>query len=164
MPSKTAVDAVPSDPPVALTDKLARPPLMGVGSSARPLKTADLVPRQIVAAITRERMSPGDRLPSEAQMLAELGVGRATLREALRYLELQGVIVIRPGARGGPTVAPPDARGIATSLSLVLQANHTPFRTIVRSRSMLEPLVASEAAANAQSTGYLDELAESVER
>jgi GntR family transcriptional regulator, transcriptional repressor for pyruvate dehydrogenase complex len=141
-----------------------RPPLMGVGSSARPTKTAEIVARQIVSAITRKRMAPGDRLPSEAEMLAELGVGRATLREALRYLELQGVLVIRPGAKGGPTVAPPDARGIAASLSLVLQANRTPFRTIVRSRTLLEPLVAAEAAANAKETGYLDELRESVEK
>jgi GntR family transcriptional regulator, transcriptional repressor for pyruvate dehydrogenase complex len=136
----------------------------GLGNSARPTKTAELVARRIVSAITRERMAPGDRLPSEADMLSDLGVGRATLREALRYLELQGLLIIKPGAGGGPVVAGPDARGIAVALSLVLQANRTPFRSIVRSRALLEPVVAGEAARNAKSSGQLDMLADSVER
>jgi GntR family transcriptional repressor for pyruvate dehydrogenase complex len=132
----------------------------------RPLKTAEILARRIVAAITKDGLVPGDRLPPEADMVASFEVGRGTLREALRYLELQGILTIKPGFGGGPVVAMPSASSLASSFTLVLQAAHTPFSTIVRSRTMLEPLVAQEAAhnaKNAEAEGLLEALSESVD-
>jgi DNA-binding FadR family transcriptional regulator len=127
----------------------------------RPPKIAELVARRIVADIARRHMEPGDRLPPEAEMIETVGVGRGTLREALRYLELQGIITMKPGAGGGPIVAAPNARGLASSFALVLQATRTPFSTIVQARAMLEPLVAAEAARNAEIGDVLDILEDS---
>src|SRR3546814_7221697 len=53
-------------------------------------------------------------------MLARYDVARATLREALRFLELQGVIHLQLGRCGGPVVARPQTGDFANSLSLIL--------------------------------------------
>ena len=53
----------------------------------------------------RRNLKPGTKLPPESEMLATYQLGRASLREALRILEVQGLIVIRPGRGGGPVVA-----------------------------------------------------------
>jgi GntR family transcriptional repressor for pyruvate dehydrogenase complex len=112
----------------------------------RPQKTAMLVAQRIVADINRRGNTVGDRLPPERVMLEEYGVGRGTLRESLRFLELQGVISLKPGPGGGPVVQQPDASSLATSLTLLLQFANAPFRTIAEARIGLEPMIAQLAA------------------
>lgn len=115
-------------------------------SSLRPQKTAMLVAQRIVADINRRGNTVGDRLPSERIMLEDYDVGRGTLRESLRFLELQGVIALKPGPGGGPVVQSPDATSLATSLTLLLQFANAPFRTIAEARIGLEPMMARLAA------------------
>ncbi|MFF0817828.1 FadR/GntR family transcriptional regulator [Rhodococcus sp. NPDC003318] len=129
--------------------------------SGRPQKTAMLIARRIVADIKRRGLGPGDRLPSEKLMLHEYEVGRGTLREALRYLELSGAISLKPGPGGGPTVEKPDAVHLMNSLGLVLQFEGAPFSTIVEARVGLEPLMA-RLAADRITDDQLVPLAESV--
>jgi len=112
----------------------------------RPKKTAMLVAQRIVADINRRGNTVGDRLPPERVMLEVYDVGRGTLRESLRFLELQGVISLRPGPGGGPIVQQPDASSLATSLTLLLQFANAPFRTIAEARIGLEPMMAQLAA------------------
>ena len=50
-------------------------------------------------------LKPGDKLPSEAHLASQFNVGRQTIREALRLLELSGFIVIHKGGAGGPIIA-----------------------------------------------------------
>lgn len=114
--------------------------------SLRPQKTAMLVAQRIVADINRRGNTVGDRLPPERAMLDEYDVGRGTLRESLRFLELQGVISLKPGPGGGPVVQRPDAASLATTLSLLLQFENAPFRTIAEARAGLEPMTARLAA------------------
>lgn len=112
----------------------------------RPQKTAMLVAQRIVADINRRGNNVGDRLPPERVMLEEYDVGRGTLRESLRFLELQGVISLKPGPGGGPVVQQPDATSLATALTLLLQFSKAPFRTIAEARAGLEPMMAQLAA------------------
>ncbi|WP_377010008.1 FadR/GntR family transcriptional regulator [Arthrobacter sp. GCM10027362] len=112
----------------------------------RPQKTAVLVAQRIVADIQRRGNTVGDRLPPERAMLEEYQIGRGTLRESLRFLELQGVIALKPGPGGGPVVQQPDGSGLATALTLLLQFENAPFRTIAESRTGLEPMMAQLAA------------------
>ncbi|QXV99940.1 MULTISPECIES: FadR/GntR family transcriptional regulator [Rhodococcus] len=114
--------------------------------TARPQKTALIVARRIVADIHQDGCKQGDRLPSEKHMLGSYEVGRGTLRESLRYLELSGAISLKPGPGGGPTVEKPDASHLANSLGLLLQFEGAPFSSIVEVRESLEPLIASLAA------------------
>lgn len=114
--------------------------------TTRPKKTAMILAQRIVSDIERLHLTEGDRLPPERAMLEDYEVGRGTLRESLRFLELQGVLSIRPGPNGGPVVSRPDASNLAASLALVLQFSHGTFRSIVEARDGLEPLMAKLAA------------------
>jgi len=124
---------------------------------------AMVIAQEIVSEISTRSLTAGAMLPSEKDMLATYGVGRGTLRESLRYLEMQGVISIKPGPGGGPVVNSPDSRDLAQSLSLFLQLMHIPFRAIVEARLVLEPAMAAGAAERID-PARLAEIKDSVDR
>lgn len=126
------------------------------------MKTAMLVAHRIVTDINERGNVIGDRLPPERVMLEKYDVGRGTLRESLRFLELQGVITLKPGPGGGPVVVQPDATSLATSLTLLLQFANAPFRTIAEARLGLEPMM-SQLAAERMTEVHLADLLDSVE-
>ncbi|HEV7653742.1 MAG TPA: FCD domain-containing protein [Mycobacteriales bacterium] len=105
-----------------------------------------LVAQRIVRDIVRGGLKPGNLLPPERTMLEEYETGRGTLREALRLLEFQGVIALKPGPRGGPVLLDPDASHLASTVVLLMQLKEAPFRTIVEVRTALEPMISSLAA------------------
>lgn len=115
-------------------------------ATSRPPKAAMLVAQRIVRDIVRGGLKPGDLLPPERTMLESYETGRGTLREALRLLEFQGVLALKPGPRGGPVVLDPDASYLASSVVLLMQLKQAPFRSIVEVRSALEPMISSLAA------------------
>jgi GntR family transcriptional regulator, transcriptional repressor for pyruvate dehydrogenase complex len=122
----------------------------GVASGrSKPPKAAVLVAQQVVDEIVRNGLEPGDMLEREKEMIAQYDVGRATLREALRLLELEGALSIRPGPHGGPMVARPTARHLASTFALVLQLSGGKFRSIVECRILIEPVAAAAAARQA---------------
>lgn len=119
---------------------------MPPSNNHRPQKTAMLLAQRIVGEITDQGLAPGLMLPPEREMLELYGVARGTLREALRFLEMQGVVSIKPGPGGGPVVNAPDARPLASVIALLLQRSDVPFRTILEARQLLEPAMAAMAA------------------
>lgn len=131
--------------------------------SIRPKKTSLLVAQRIVKEITEANKQPGDRLDPEHIMLETYGVGRGTLRESLRILELQGVISLKPGSGGGPIVQRPDATVLADSLTLLLGFEKEPFTTIIEARTALEPVMA-RLAAERGTEEQLEEMRENVEK
>jgi DNA-binding transcriptional regulator YhcF (GntR family) len=60
---------------------------------------------RIVGAIKARLLSPGDRLPAERDLAAQLGVSRSTLRVALQNLVRAGWLEVRRGRSGGAFVA-----------------------------------------------------------
>ncbi len=68
-------------------------------------KKADLVADEIRRWIVHQNLNPGDRLPTEKQLIDRLKSSRGTIREALKIIESQGLITIRPGKDGGARVA-----------------------------------------------------------
>ncbi len=117
-----------------------------MASESRAPKTAMIVARRIVRDIDRMSLRPGDKLPPERGMLEEYQVGRGTLRESLRFLELQGIISLKPGPGGGPVVEQPKAANLATLIMLLLQFADAPYRVVAEARAALEPLLAGLAA------------------
>jgi DNA-binding FadR family transcriptional regulator len=121
------------------------------GTSGRPAKTAMIIAQRIIADIARDNLTTGAPLPPERMMLETYEVGRGTLREALRFLEFQGVITVKPGPRGGPVLLRPDATHLSSTLMLFMQLSEAPFRMVVEVRSALDPLVGRLAAARMSS-------------
>ena len=96
---------------------------------------------QLAQLIRRGRLRPGDRLPPERELARRLHVSRATVREALRVMQLQGIIESRHGA-GNFTAA-----GKAEELALAL--NHLALNDIFECRMLIEPAIAALAAQRA---------------
>ncbi len=98
--------------------------------------------------IADEGMSPGDRLPQEADLIKTFGVSKGTMREALKVLETQGLIQTRTGPGGGAFITEmPAARARA------LLANHFFFKELTISdiyelRLALEPELAAGVASH----------------
>lgn len=110
-------------------------------------KAAEMLAHEIRAQILGLGMLPGSPLPSEPELIAQSGLGRATVREAIRLLEAQGLIVIRRGSHGGIFVAQPDLSNISHSLAPVLTLSKAPLRDLTSYRKMVEPPAAGLAAA-----------------
>jgi DNA-binding FadR family transcriptional regulator len=99
-----------------------------------------------MSEIADRGLEPGDVLPPEREMLAQHHVARGSLREALRFLEMQGVLTIRPGPGGGPVVSSPQPEHLASTFALLLQTSGATFRSIIEARQILEPEMAGKAA------------------
>ena len=137
-----------------------------LGMRARPLrrtKTAVIVAQKLVEEISSNGYEPGTKLPPEREMLQRYSVGRGTLRESLRFLEMNGVITVKPGPGGGPTLATPDAHDLASTLGLFLELQQTSFASILEVREALEPAIASMAAVR-QDEAIIAAIGRSVER
>ncbi|MQA08943.1 MAG: FCD domain-containing protein [Pseudonocardiaceae bacterium] len=128
----------------------------------RSAKMAELVARQIVEDIVEQGLPPGAALPSEAPMLEMYGVARGTLREALRILENNGLVRVRPGRGGGATVGAADPYNFGRTLTLFLQMGRARFWELVEARVIMEPMMA-RLAAERRDEDRLDELVKSMQ-
>lgn len=97
-------------------------------------------------------LGPGDRLPSERDLAADLGVGRSSVREALRVLEVMGLIRTATGSgpQAGAIVIAAPSGGMATLLRLQVAAQGFPLADVVQTRLVLEDAVASRLSADPQ--------------
>src|ERR1700722_19891212 len=114
----------------------------------RTLKTSELIARDLASYIVDQELPEGTALPPEREMIESFGIGRNTLREALRILETRGVITIRSGPGGGPVVRRPRPSDLGEALTLILQFESATFREGMDGRAWLEPIVAASAARN----------------
>jgi GntR family transcriptional repressor for pyruvate dehydrogenase complex len=84
-------------------------------------KGSELLAQQIRGAILRGELLEGKMLPSEKELMGQLGLSRATVREGLRLLEAEGFITTRPGRGGGAVVRHPTPGRHTRSLATLLQ-------------------------------------------
>jgi DNA-binding FadR family transcriptional regulator len=110
-------------------------------TSFRPLQRYEQIAERLAADIRSGALAPGERLPSERDLARTLEVSRASVREALASLQLQGVVETRKGAGTFVAARAPQSAELPhdASPSAVLEA-----------RLALEPAVARLAAARAQ--------------
>jgi DNA-binding FadR family transcriptional regulator len=124
-------------------------------STFRPLQRYEQIAERLAADIRSGLHPPGERLPSERELARSLEVSRASVREALGALQLQGIVETRPGAGTFVTADPPsilDALAHDASPSAVLEA-----------RAQLEPAVARLAAARAEPDAAVENLLAAME-
>ena len=105
-----------------------------------PVRKRDTLPeqivRQLVGLVRSGQLNPGDRLPAERTLAEEFGVGRPTLREALRALQLLGILDIRHG--GGVFVAELEPDTLLGPLHLFLSLDRHNLGTILQARKVIE--------------------------
>jgi DNA-binding FadR family transcriptional regulator len=129
----------------------------GVGPAPR---RAIAVATEIRARIAEGQLREGDRLPPLADLGAEFGISRPTLREALRILETELLLDLRTGDRGGATIRTPTTRVAAQLAGIVLEARQTTLADFNRAARLIEPGVIELVAARigARALGRLEEL------
>jgi GntR family transcriptional regulator, transcriptional repressor for pyruvate dehydrogenase complex len=132
-------------------------------ASRRRSKISHFVAGEIVRDIVEQDLKEGDHLPTEAAMLEEFDVGRASLREALRLLEAYGLIAIRQGHAGGPVVASVSPDDVARSLSFYFHLTGASYGELMEARLIVEPVMAG-LAARRQDPEQMAHLREVVER
>ena len=109
-------------------------------------KVSDKIIAQIRDAILSGRLNPGDKLASEKELMGQFEVSKATMREALRVLEVIGLIEIRKGITGGAFVAKVGMKTTIHSLINFIHFQPVSIREITMLRYLIEPSVAQVAA------------------
>jgi len=102
-------------------------------------KTSELVAKQIRNAIIRRELNDGDTLPAESHLIAEFGVSRPTIREAVRILESEGLVTVARGARGGARISSPNYEMIERAAGITLQAQGVTIGDLYEMRTLIEP-------------------------
>jgi DNA-binding FadR family transcriptional regulator len=120
------------------------PTLRGASRRTRTSVTDDAITRIRHMILTGE-LAPGDKLPPESDLAAELGLSRTSLREAVRALTLLGVIDARQGDASYITSLGPELLLNALGLAMDLQREDT-MADLVGVRRILEPSATAMAA------------------
>lgn len=131
-------------------------------AASRISKASDVLADDLRSWILGEALPPDAPVPSESEIMRDWGFSRGTVREALRLLENDGLIVTRRGPKGGIRVRRPEVAQVSRSLALILSSNQTPLRDLFALRKLVEPAVAEAAArdATAEQRAWLKSIAE----
>ncbi|MCL5958238.1 MAG: FadR family transcriptional regulator, partial [Chloroflexi bacterium] len=117
--------------------------------SVKARRVSEVIVKQIQDAIFSGKWQPGDKLPSEKDLVKQFEASRGTVREAIRTLELSGLVTVRPGAGGGASVVEPTFRLVSGGLQTLMRLNQFSVEEVFAARLILEPAIAEMAAMNA---------------
>lgn len=145
-PVPQAKPGSPDVPPLRVVTADSRPEGSEDNGVARGMKTSERIAAIIIQDIAAQGLVPGDRLPNEAAMIERFQLGRGSVREALRILEVHGIIQLRSGPGGGPVVGAVRPRDVARTFSLYLNRVGATMGELVDARTFLEPTVARLAS------------------
>ncbi len=134
---------------MAMASQIARLGLVRI----RIPKASDILADQIKDNIISGGFPHGVQLPSEKDLVEQLGLSRPTVRDALRMLENEGLIVVKPGRSGGAIVRHPSSESLSKPLALLLEFQKTRLSDLLEARRMVEPLIAQLAAVNRNDEG-----------
>jgi DNA-binding FadR family transcriptional regulator len=117
----------------------------GASIEIKQQKRPDLVAEEIKRLITEKDLKPGDRLPREVELQQMFSVSKSTIREALKSLEVQGLIKVTTGPSGGGTIVE-----VPLDRTLQLLQNYLFFKDVTIDdiytvRQLLEPELAAGA-------------------
>jgi GntR family transcriptional repressor for pyruvate dehydrogenase complex len=108
----------------------------------------EIVLQRIEGDLLAGTLSPGDHLPPERALASELGVGRSSVREALRVLEVLGLIRTQTGSgpQSGAIIVARPSGGMSALMRLQVAARGFAVSDVVKTRLVLEAAVVSELA------------------
>jgi len=111
-------------------------------------KIYEEVAAQLERLILDGALQPGDKLPPERELAVRFDVSRSAVREALRSLELKGLVEPRPGE--GTLVRTPSIDSLLNPLAGLLGRKLELVHELIEVRCMIEPHLAGRAARNAE--------------
>ena len=123
-------------------------------------KVYEGVAKQIERLILK-KLQPGDKLPSERELAETLGVSRSSIRDAIRSLELMGMVEPRQGA--GTIVREISSESLVNPLANAIKRKEDLIGELLDFRKMLEPQLAARAAARL-SPDEITDMAEILDR
>src|SRR2546421_11491774 len=109
-------------------------------------KASDVLADDLRERILLGEFPEGTALPTERDLVAQTQMSRATVREALRILEVQGLIRIKTGRAGGAYVQKPDDESVADSVALAIRGRRIRMAALLETREAIEPACAQLAA------------------
>ncbi len=112
-------------------------------------RLSDMIGEEIRTRLATGELSPGDKLPSERELAIQLNVSRNAVREALRMLEMSGVVELQKGAKGGAFIGNGNAEVLATGLRDLLNLRGITIEQLTESRIWLAEIVARVAVERA---------------
>jgi DNA-binding FadR family transcriptional regulator len=101
-------------------------------------RTFELVADEIKEAILSGVIKPDERLLSERDLADEMNVSRSAVREALRTLELSGLIYSKKGVGGGHFAKKPDAKALTMSFSYLIRLGEITIDQLTEARLPIE--------------------------
>lgn len=129
----------------------------------RPVRLYERIVEQVEQAVNRGELRPGQRLPSERDLVMQFGTSRATVREALRVLESNGVVRSRPGDPNGPEILPFSSSGLRKQLRRLAGTGGLTLAQLLVSRMMLDS-TANRLAAVLRTESQLAEMERAITR
>lgn len=115
---------------------------------------SDKIVEQIIDLISRDVLKPGERLPPERELCKRFGVGRSSLREALRSLAVMGILDGRVGE--GTFVSNSNKKYLEKTLQWGLLLDRNKIPDLIETRLMLETQTAFLAAQRATEANFED--------
>lgn len=117
-------------------------------------KRTDEIVDAIKRTIIEHGLQPGDRLPQERELIEQYSASKGTIREALKALEVQGLISVRTGPGGGAFIETVSEQRAMSLFSNYLFAKTLTIADIYALRKVIEPLVAVSAMQNIDEKAY----------
>lgn len=123
-------------------------------------KAYEQVAQAIREQVFSGSLEEGQRLPSEREMAEQFGVSRVVVREAIRTLELAGILRVQKGAGGGTFVSTNYDKPLSSSIENLLAGRAITLDNLFELRLMLEAPAAEKAALSPTKEGLasLDEI------
>ncbi len=115
----------------------------------RPVPTdriSQFIVDQIKEAVFQKKLNPGDKLPSERQLMSQFKTSRVTMREALRTLEQFGILEIRRGMEGGAFIRDPNTKFVSNFLQDMFSMGKIKISDLTEARMAIEPFSVKLAA------------------
>ena len=124
------------------TEKDAHPPTFGVLEKKR---YSEQVSQLIYEKILSMELKRGERLPTERELAHDFQVSRTVIREAIRELELSGLVTVKKGAKGGIFIDTSYHRPLMNSLEKLASTGRVTVSHILEARMLIEPHITIEA-------------------
>ncbi|RZU22332.1 DNA-binding FadR family transcriptional regulator [Kribbella rubisoli] len=130
-------------------------------SPVQPVRAYERIVEQVEDALASGDLVPGQRLPSERELVAQFAVSRSTVREALRVLESNGVVRSRPGDPNGPEILPFSQSALRKQMVRLARVDELTLSELIGFRMIMDG-AAIQVASRLRTPEELDELEETL--